>query len=248
MTAVLTQNGHATMERTAPVSIFDDADVFTKYRVEIAFTDKVIGGIPQKPEIIESWLRTRLMGGDEELRLQLLNTLDEIGIEVDATATRDEIIEAASKIAATRQGNTFLRDVRGLCLADYNVKAMLKESTAILYPYQEGHKWGATKKSAKGAVAEWLFVDEKRIPLGRMEPDGIHTQIGHVTGPKGPRSTLTYYDYCQESTCAFTVSSLENRVSHEQWVRILTCGQKQGLGSLRSLSHGQFVVTAFDRV
>lgn len=245
MTAVLTQNGHATMERTAPVSIFDDADVFTKYRVEIAFTDKVIGGIPQKPEIIESWLRTRLMGGDEELRLQLLNTLDEIGIEVDATATRDEIIEAASKIAATRQGNTFLRDARGLCLADYNVKAMLKESTNIMYA---GDRWGKTKKGPKNAVAEWVFVDEKRIPLGRMEPDGIHTQIGHVVGPQGPRSTLTYYDYCEQATCAFTISSLEDRLTHDQWVRVFLSCQKQGLGSLRSLGHGQFVVTAFDKV
>ncbi len=226
-------------------SIFADSDVFIRYHVGITFTDKVIGGIPQKPEIIESWLRTRILGGDEELRIQLIKTLDDIGIEVPADASREEVIEAASKMAAARQGNTFQRDARGLCLGDYNVKAMAKEATNILFA---GERWGKTKKGPKNAVSEWLFVDEKRIPLGRMEPDGTHTQIGHVTGPQGPRSTLTYYDYCQEPSCEFTVSSLEDRLTREQWERILVLGQRLGLGSLRSLSHGQYVVTAFDRL
>jgi hypothetical protein len=149
-------------------------------------------------------------------------------------------------MAAERQGNTFYRTAAGLCLADYHIKAMLKEATAVLYPYQDGHKGGATKKAARSAVAEWLFVDEHRIPLGRRDPDGVHTQVGHVTGPKGPRSTLTYYDYCQGAQCSFTVSSVEDRVKPDQWERILILGQKLGLGALRSLSHGQFVITGFE--
>lgn len=258
-TATIPQNGHiaptkgatqtmttATIDApTAPVSIFADTDVFTKYHVSLTFTDKVMGGIPQKPEIIESWLRTRILGGDEELRIQLIKTLDDIGIEVPADATREEVIEAANTMAASRQGNTFQRDHRGMCLGDYQFKALVKEATNILFA---GSRWGATKKGPKNAVAEWLFVDEKRIALGRPEPDGVHTQVGHVTGPKGPRSTLTYYDYCDTPTCTLTVSSLEDRVTREQWERILVLGQKLGLGALRSLSHGQFAVVAFDRL
>lgn len=120
-----------------------------------------------------------------------------------------------------------------------------KESSNILFA---GTRWGVTKKGPKNAMAEWVFVDEKRIPLGRIQPDGVHTQVGHVTGPKGPRSTLTYYDYCERAECSFTVSSLEDRVERAQWERILIAGEKLGLGALRSLSHGQFVVTAFDRL
>lgn len=235
----------ATIDVPAPVSIFAGRDVFTAYRVELTFTDRVMGGTPQKPEIIESWLRTRILGGDEELRIQLIKTLDDIGIEVPADATREEVITAANQMAASRQGNTFQRDERGLCLGDYQFKAMVKEATNILFA---GSRWGVTKKGPKNAVAEWLFVDEKRIPLGRMEPDGTHTQVGHVTGPKGPRSTLTYYDYCQQPNCVLTVSSLEDRITREQWERILVLGEKLGLGALRSLSHGQFAVTAFDRL
>jgi hypothetical protein len=240
----------ATLDRPiVPTSIFADRDVFTKYRIALTFANRVMGGTPQKPEIIESWLRTRILGGDEELRIQLIKTLDDIGIEIPADATREEVIAAANKMAAERQGNTFRRTEAGeLAIADYQVKALLKEATAVLDPWQDGHKWGATKKSAKSAVAEWLFVDEHAIGLGRMEPDGTHTQVGHVTGPKGPRSTLTYYDYCERASIAFTVSSVENRVTREQWERILVLGEKLGLGALRSLSHGQFCVTAFDQL
>jgi hypothetical protein len=59
---------------------------------------------------------------------------------------------------------------------------------------------------------------------------------------------LTYYDYCERASIAFTVSSVENRVTREQWERILVLGEKLGLGALRSLSHGQFCVTAFDQL
>ena len=112
--ATISPNGSTT---TAPVSIFADTSVFTKYRVSIAFTDLVMGGVPQKPEIIESWLRSRILGGDEEMRIQLIKTLDDIGIEVPADATREQVIEAANTMAAMRQGNTFRQDDRGMCLA-----------------------------------------------------------------------------------------------------------------------------------
>lgn len=237
----------ATLERTDTLtSIFDDADVFTQYRIALTFTDKVMGGVPQKPEIIESWLRTRILGGDEELRLNLIKTLEDLDVDIPVDATRDEIIEAASAMAKTKAGNTFRRDAAGeLCLADYQVKAMLKECTNILFA---GERWGSTKKGPKNAVSEWLFVAEHRLGLGRTEPDGVHTQVGHITGPQGPRSTLTYYDYCERASVTFTVSSVGDRVTREQWVKVLTLAQKIGLGALRSMGYGQFVIREFEQV
>lgn len=233
------------------VGLWDDADLFTRYHVSATFVAKVMGGVPQKPEIIESWLRQRILGGDEELRVQLLKTLDDLDIEVPTDATREEIIEAAKQVAATRNGNTFRRDEHGLFLADYQAKAMLKECTAILYPggnVAGSHKWGVTKKAPRSYLAERVFVDEAAIHLGRLEPDGTHLQVGQVSGPKGPRSTLTYYDYCERATIAFTVSSVEDCIKPDHWRRILLLGQREGVGALRSMGYGQFRVTAFDRI
>jgi len=228
------------------VGIFDESSVFTTYRAQLTFTEWVVGGIPQKPEIIESWLRQRILGGDQELAIMLRKTLEDLNIEVPEAASREELIEAAKNIAATRNGNTFRRDHNGLGIGAYQVKAMLKESTAILYPYQV-EKWGPTKKAAKALLAERIFVDPYLIPMGKHEPDGSHMQVGHVDGPKGRRSTLTYYDYCVQPTIEFTFSSSEDIITREQWQRILVQGQRLGIGAIRSMGFGQFKVTGFER-
>lgn len=228
--------------------IFDELEAaqFTRYRIGLAFTGLVVGGVPKKPEVIESWLRARILGGDEELRLMLVKTLEDLEIEVPADASREEIITAAKSIAATQHGNTFRRDERGLGLADYQIKALLKESTNILYPYAGGHKWGPTKKTPRSFLAERIFVDGYLIPLGRVDPDGTMTQVGHITGPQGKRSTLNHYDFCVQPEISFVVSSSEDAISRDQWVRIWIQAQRLGLGALRSMGYGQFKVTAFD--
>lgn len=109
--------------------VFDDFDreVFARYRVTIRFTDRVFGGIPQDPRIIEGWLRKRVLGGDEAMRTMLLRTLDELDIDIDPRGeTPESLMEKAILTAAKRSGNTFRRDrPHGWFLSDYNIKAML---------------------------------------------------------------------------------------------------------------------------
>jgi hypothetical protein len=109
-------------------------------------------------------------------------------------------------------------------------------------------RWGPTKKSPKSALAEWVFVDDLRVHLGRETPDGTFTMHGVVSGPTGSRSTLTQYDYCVQPTISFTVTSFHDRVTEDQWVTILQHGELIGLGALRSQGFGQFAVQAFDRL
>lgn len=241
----------ATLESAPVVGIWDhlEAELFARYRVELEFRSKVMGGVPQNPKIIEGWIRQKFAGNDDEVRELLLRTLDQLGMEPDAgELTREQLDEIAKHAAAEQKGNTFARTDDGCCLGDYQIKAMLKEATSIIYPWGPDNKWGPTKKAPRSFFAERVFVDEEWIPLGRLEPDGKHLQIGQVTGPKGPRSTLTYYDWCKQPTIAFTVSSLEDMVKPEHWQRILLTGQREGLGAIRSLGHGQFKVKAFDRL
>ena len=232
---------------TAPVvGLWDDSDLFTRYRVELTFVDKVMGGVPQRPEIIEGWLRQRFTGNDNaEMRMLMLRTLEQLDLPVDAEMTMEQLHEVAKHAAAQQKGNTFFRNWGFLCLGDYQIKAGLKESTNILFG---SDRWGPTRKGPKGYLAERVFVDEQWISLGKEEPDGTHLQIGQVTGPKGPRSTLTYYDYVQRASIAFTVSSLEDCIKTDQWRKILLLMQREGLGAIRSLAHGQFRVTAFDKL
>jgi hypothetical protein len=231
------------------VGIWDDTKLFPRYRVELSFVGNVCGGVPQKPELIEAWLTKRILGGDEELLIALRKTLVDLEVEVAQDATREEMIAAAKQIAATRNGNTFRRDGNGLFLSAYQVKAMLKEGTNIAFPYERGRtEWGKTKKTPRGFLAEHVFVDDDRVHLERATPDGTLMQVGKVNGPRGPRSTLTYYDYATQPVISFTCASLNDEITPDQWQTVLLVGQRQGLGAMRSLGYGQFRVTGFDRL
>lgn len=244
------------------VGLWDDTPVakklFTKYRVTIQFAYRVFGGVPQKHDIMEGWLRQRIIGGDEELKQVMLRTMDELGQEVEDNMTADQLDALAKKVAKDQHSNTFRREVPGggVYISEYQVKAMLKENVSILYPYSAPNgagKMGPTSKAARAFWAERVFVDEPRIFLGRDEPDGMHLQIGHVPSPKGQKSTLTYYAYCENSadrplTATFTMSSMEDMVKEEMWQRVLLSGQKNGLGAVRSMSTGQFKVIEFGKV
>lgn len=223
----------------------EEAQLFTRYQVSLTFTGRVLGGVPQKPEIVESWLRQRITGGDEEVRTVMLQTLDDLGMDVSEGMTMEQLHAVAKDVAAKQHGNTFRRDEQGLFLSAYQFKAALKENTNILFA---GSRWGVTKKGPKSFLSERVFIDQDRVYLGREEPDGMQLQIGHVTGPQGPKSTLTYYDYCNQPSCVFSVSSMKDEVTLEQWRDIFLSMQRNGVGALRSQGYGQFRVTAFEKL
>lgn len=227
-------------------SIFAGNNLFTQYRVTAAFRNKIMGGVPKDPKTIEGWIRSKAgVTDEEEVRYMTRRTLLELGIDLPETATIAEMMQAAETIAATKSTNGFKSDATGLYVEGRQIKAMLKETTNILYA---GERWGPTRKGPKSYLAERVHVIEDTVPLGRTEPDGVDMVIGHVTGPQGPKSTLTYHEFCAGCEITFTVMSLQDCITPDQWQSILTLGQEIGLGALRSQMHGRFDVVDMVRV
>jgi hypothetical protein len=245
--------------------IFDDvvSDLFVTYRARLRFRERVVGGTPSNPKLIEGWLRAKMgVSQQQEVRSLTLQTLRELGLEGELFQGEDvrfETLAAASEAIAKNSNTTmFKRDLDGLYIESRQVKAMLKEATAILFPGSKGagvemngaatiHKWGQTGKSPKGATSEWVFVNPDRVGLGVTEPSGIDLSIGHITGPQGPRSTLDYYEYVERATIAFEVMVLQDRVPADRWPEIWRYAQEMGLGAKRSQGFGRFDVLAWDR-
>jgi len=245
----------ATIDPTTIVGVFDEMtdSMYVRYEVKLQFLDKIMGGVPQKPDLIAGWIRSKMGLGpdsDAELASIVRQTLLDLGVETPENATLDEIVKASEKVGAERHGNTFKRDASGLFIEARQIKSGLKEAVAVLY---SGDRWGKTRKGPKNALSEWVFVEGQRVHLGRTEPDGTWTQHGVVSGPQGSRSTLTQYDYCEQPAITFVIRSLidpidgKERISAEQWRMVLLYLQDSGLGALRSQSHGQFKVIGFNR-
>lgn len=235
------------------MGIFDaEVNLWNYHRVTLEFREKLMGGVPKDPHIIEGWLRSKAgITDEEEIKQATARTLIELGVEITPDMTYADMVAASKKLAGTQSTNGFKIDPElGLYIEGRQVKAAIKESVNIHFA---GDRWGATKKGPRSYTAERVFIAEDRIPLMRSEPDGIELVIGHVTGPQGPRSTLAYHEYAFRPRLTFTVMESkvvrdknEPSLTREQWAIIWVSMQEQGIGALRSQGHGRFDVVGFE--
>lgn len=219
--------------------------VFTRYRGALTFRDKVMGGTPKDPKIITAWIRSRAGVQDEmEAAEMMRRTINDLGANVPEGALF-EVIEKASEELSNRQAVGFKRDERGLYLESRVLKAALKEAVNVRFA---GDRWGATKKGPKSWTAERIFVNPDRLHLGVPEPTGVELFVGHTTGPKGPQSNLTLYEYVERATVEFEIMAAQEDVILEHWQGLWVYMQENGLGALRSQGFGRFDVTAWERI
>lgn len=239
-------------------SIFDNTALFTEIPVGLQFRDRVVGGTPKDPTIIEGWLRSKMGVSDkDEARYLLVQTLIQLGADLSPDEQDMKKIEAASKeIAAEKKTQGFKRNGNGLYLEGRHIMAMLKESVSCLYTCE---KWGgglkgkATKyqgKARRSFFVEHVFVKEPVISLGVDEPTGVELNIGHVDdGHGGTRATLSYYEYVIEPAIQFTVQvdrMAVAAITKDEWVEIWCHAQENGLGAMRSQGFGKFNITQWD--
>jgi hypothetical protein len=215
------------------------------FHCQIHFRDRLMGGVPRDPRMIEGWLQKSMVGSGEERRLALLRTAMQVGLPVDEQMTLEDMLSVTAKLADSAHTQGFKRDQRGLYVESRTIKACLKEAISIRFPYAVA-KFGVTKKAGKGYLAEHIFIWPSRLHLGVAEPDGLDLAIGHVTGPQGPRSTLGYHEYVKQRCLDFTVMVQGGGFKEDEWARIWVCAQNQGLGARRSAGHGTFEVTVWE--
>jgi hypothetical protein len=104
-----------------------------------------------------------------------------------------------------------------------------------------------TRKGARAFVAERVFVTPDRLYLDRREPDGVELIIGHLTGPQGPRSVLSYHEYVEAPAAVeFTVLVAEDAIPRDRWPRVWTLFEQNGLGATRSQGFGTFDLVRWD--
>ena len=243
-------------EIPAVVSVFakERDEDYVRYRAEIKFEHWLMAGVPNQPDVIEAWMRTKAGITDtEELRQKTFEAALELFPDLVSPEMTYEQMVAATKQVADIKANVFKKTPSGeLCIEERQIKAMLKEAVNIRFP-KEG--WGKTRKGPKNFLAERVFVAPRLIGLGRSEPDGRHMFVGHVSGPSGERSTLTHYDYADQPRLSFTVEILKDAEERggdwpglkDKWPLIWVTAEHEGLGALRSQGFGRFVVTRWKR-
>ncbi len=226
------------------MGIFDPARLFAAYTVTLQFHDRVAGGVPRDPKVMEGWLMLNIPGitPDEILAYQI-RTMREMGVPVPDGASTADMHLLAEQLGEMRSVNGFKRDTRGgLYIESRQVKALLKEVTNILFA---GDRWKAPGQKTQGKgprsfLAERVFINPDRIYLGRQVADDVETTFGHVMGPQGPRTMISRFEVCHQPTVTFEVVSAQDAVDADHWPNIWLLGEQNGLGSSRSQGYGRF--------
>ena len=242
---------------TTPTSVFTEDD-WASYEATLTFTGKVFGGSPFDPELVEGWLKSSLGITDEEqLKAWTLKHLAETQGLDPALVTDADIERAIQENAIEKKAQGFKRlpDTNHPYIEGRHVKAMLKEATNIAFPQGE-HKWGRYKnqkgtevggKAPKSYVAERVWVPEQPIVVAD-DATGFEFAVGHIEDYRGRRSTIGYFEYCDQPVIQLSVQVLDDCLSYEQWARIWRVAERNGLGARRSQGGGQFLVTSWERV
>ena len=129
-------------------------------------------------------------------------------------------------------------DANGLFLYDYVVKGFIRYAGNVL-------KDTLKVKNLRSKLTDYLFVQPRRVYVGKTKPDGVLERPLRAQTMQGPRVTLARSDYvCEGTEIDFTLLLLPNNkdITEEILESILEYGQYQGLGQFRNGGYGRFEV------
>lgn len=234
------------MTATIPATRTQHTSVFEAYEGKVyphvfkgeIVVEQLVGGIPQDTNKVEGWLRSKIEDDDLLLQELIIETLVEIGGDVENPAD----MQKASKLAADKRNlNGFKRDreTGELYVEGRQLKAAIKESANIRWATE---RWGPTRKGTKSFFAEHVFVTERRLYLGVTEPTGVQQRFVHTFRGTG----IQLEEYVEDARFEFTVKT-DHDFKNEQWGQLWVTAEKQGIGATRSQGFGTFLVVGWQK-
>lgn len=131
----------------------------------------------------------------------------------------------------------FRADENGLYLYDYMVKGFLKHAGNVL-------KEVVKVKALRSKLDDFVFVEPRKIYLGKDEADGVFERPISVMTMQGPRTSIMRSDFVNEGLeLEFTIKLLPHKeISWSVIETLLEYGKLLGLGQFRNGSFGRFEV------
>ena len=218
-----------------------EVSLWQYFEVEIKISDKILGGTPKDPNVIDGWLNT-VISDEHQMRKLAAETKEAMKPNEDEEKLKETLSEA--------NWCGFKRDENGLFIEGRTVKAMLKETANILK-----NKLDLT--AFKARVAERVFVLEDRVYLDTQTPDGDIEKPIHVMTAQGPRTSLKRTDYVSSPTIKCTLEAFDeplltkkkDKIVPQAYLEgILQFAMENGLGAERSQGYGRFEIVRFEKV
>lgn len=196
----------------------------TTYKVEVTFTEPMLGGAPLNSDIYGKYITTKK------------------GAEYPTNPLTDtEISEELGSLPDGEKGATgFHRDCNGNPFVyDYTWRGYFKEAAGFLRMIEGTESKGLT--AFKKKIDGLLFVYPRRIPLIAAGPITLNQRPLRAETMQGPRVTLACSEQVPEgSTMSLELVSLSDSIMSEELIREwLEYGAVKGFGQWRNASFGR---------
>lgn len=131
----------------------------------------------------------------------------------------------------------FHQDEKGLFIYNYMIKGFLKNAGNVL-------KDIVKIKALKSKIDNYIFINPRRIYLGKDEPDGFLERPLRAMTAQGPRVTLARSDTINAGTVIeFEITLVPHKEIKWSIIdELLEYGKLMGLGQFRNGGYGQFEV------
>ena len=200
--------------------------MWNKYHVTLQLTGRFAAGLPKTPKEIEGMVMHRA---------PTTPPVDAIPLE-----TLIENIEEAVEAAEDNETGwaTFPHDDKGLYYEGRGVRGHIKDCVAQL-------QWMfPSLKNIKSKLVNRVYVEDERIYVGKVEPDGNETRFIQVITRQGPRSAIKHIDYVNSPVLRFTLLVMQDNVITEELLRaVFEYGAVHGIGQERSQGWGRYELT-----
>jgi len=206
-----------------------------KYSVIVQVKDRIVGGIPKSPDMIEGWV---LGKGVDELKREEISKNVLANLDVS-----DAVDEAIAK-----QWTTFLGNEKdGYYIEPRQVISMFKDGIRV----KELNKVvpALTSKFSHG-----VRVKPEKIYLGK-KIDGWAEKPLSVMTAKGPRTALKRFDYILAPKLAFEIwiacnmKDATGKDRTDEIIRLLLdWGQDEGIGASRSQGEGLYEIVKVEEI
>lgn len=200
--------------------------VTEKRNYKIRLITEMLGTVAKDPEIYKTYIESKKPDGVEEDEYLTVEKIEEKG------------------------WTGFHADENGLFIYDYMIRGMLKNAGEVLQngievtKEKKGVKVKDKMKGIRGKIDKFVFVNPRRIYLGKQAPDGYIERPLRGRTPQGSIVALARSDYINAGLeLEFTIELIPNKeISWEIIDLLLEYGQYSGLGQFRNGSYGRFVV------
>lgn len=244
--------------------------LFEAYTVTWRFLNELCGSVPQKPDLIATWLQSRIPASKPAEAKELSEIAEEVfeslanpteGKQVGVTGFQRETPgrmgikeNLCNGLGGKCESGEGIMETAGsgpLVVRGATIRAHIKDCARQLSRYVVGKIKGESSFAVR--VMNTVYVQDEWVPILKHgqsvnDPDGWIEKPFTAMTPRGPISAFKRFAYVTQPTLTFTLLVTGGAVKEADLLNLFQYGGVHGYAGERGMGYGRYIVEKLDRV